>query len=148
MESALSFQLFHSHANKTHFLKVKDFGTLEQPLEWSIFVQKGCVWPGRYFSWTNHKSYKANKWYIILLATNFFYFWTMYFFSFKMIVFSIWFEFLVIMFNQMENLIPKWTHFSWTFQLMAVYDLQLCTNSHKYALEILPGIDQERPVVI
>ena len=70
----------------------------------------------------------------------------MYFLSFKMIVFSIWFEFLVIMFNQMENLIPKWTNFSWTFQLMAVYDLQLCTNSHKYALE--NTIDQEKPVVI
>ena len=50
------------------------------------------------------------------------------------------------MFNQMENLIPKWTNFSWTFQLMAVYDLQLCTNSHKYALE--NTIDQEKPVVI
>ena len=63
-----------------------------------------------------------------------------------MIVFSIWSEFLVIMFNQRENLIPKWTNFSWTFQLMAVYDLQLCTNNHKYALE--NTIDQERPVVI
>ena len=70
----------------------------------------------------------------------------MYFFSFKMIVFSIWFEFLVIMFNQTENLIPKCTNFSGTFQLMAVYDLQLCTNSHKYALE--NTIDQEKPVVI
>ena len=29
---------------------------------------------------------------------------------------------------------------------MAVYDLQLCTNSHKYALENI--IDQEKPVVI
>ena len=29
---------------------------------------------------------------------------------------------------------------------MAVYDLQLCTNSHKYALE--NTIDQEKPVVI
>ena len=29
---------------------------------------------------------------------------------------------------------------------MAVYDLQLCTNNHKYALE--NTIDQERPVVI
>ena len=76
-----------------------------------------------------------------MLATNFFYFWTMYFFSFKMIVFSIWFEFLVIVFNQMENLIPKWTNFSWTFQLMAVYNVwsAACTNSHKYALENTTG---------
>lgn len=50
------------------------------------------------------------------------------------------------MLNQRENFIPKWTNFRWTFQLMAVYDLQLCTNSRKYALE--NTIDYERPVVI
>ena len=63
-----------------------------------------------------------------------------------MIVFSIWSEFLVTMFRQRKNFIPKWTNPSWTFQLMAVYGLQLCANSHKYALE--NTIDQERPVVI